>query len=203
MLGTPSDLKQTYREMISVMDEGIGVIMDALERYNVSGNTLVFFLSDNGATKIGSNGMLRGFKSSLWEGGHRVPAIAYWGDRIEPGTCNELLLGMDIFPTIVSIIKGKSSFGQEMDGIDFSRLLFNREPIGERTAFWRFGGDSSIRRGSWKLIVEKDSCYLFNLSDDIMETNNLILQENLLADSLKVMLKEWEEEINAYKLNTY
>ncbi|MBA7586261.1 N-acetylgalactosamine-6-O-sulfatase [subsurface metagenome] len=166
-------------------------------------NTLVIFMSDNGANNNGSNEHLRGYKGSLWEGGHRVPAIAFWKGRIEPGTSAELLLGMDIFPTFVALTGNKLPEDIKLDGIDFSSVLLERGPLPERMAFWRAGGKRSIRKGPWKLLVQNDSSYLFNLSDDPSEQMNLIHENTSLYDSLQNLLLDWEAEINTYTLNTH
>jgi len=201
--GTPADLQKTYREMIAAMDEGVGEIFRALEESGISDNTLVFFLSDNGANINGSNDPFRGYKSSLWEGGHRIPAMAYWKGRIEPGTSDELLLGMDIFPTI-AVLVGKDVPDEIMlDGMDFSNVLLEHDTMGEKTVFWRFKGESSVRKGPWKLLALKDSTCLFNLSDDPSESMNIIQQNKSISDSLHRMLEAWEKEMNTYTLNTY
>jgi arylsulfatase A-like enzyme len=200
---SPSDQQKTYREMIAIMDEGIGSIFSMLEQLNLCENTFVFFFSDNGANNAGSNVPFRGYKSSLWEGGHRVPAIASWKGRIEPGTSNELLLGIDIFPTIAALIGKKPPVGTDLDGIDFSPVLFDRESLAERPVFWRTGEEKSIRKGSWKLLVLKDSTYLFNLSDDPSEQMNILHEKIRITDNLQHLLKEWEAEMNTYIINTY
>ena len=189
--------------MIIAMDEGIGAVITALEKSGLADNTLVFFFSDNGANRTGSNEPFRGYKSSLWEGGHRVPAIAYWPGKIEPGTSEDLLLGMDIFPTIVALTGKDFPGGVNLDGIDFSKVLLHHETMGERTAFWRFNGESSIRRGPWKLLVLKDSTCLFNLTEDPSEKINVIDNNKGLSESLRQLLKAWEEEMDTYTLNTY
>ena len=201
--GRSADLQKTYREMIVAMDEGVGAIFKALEQAQLMDNTLVFFLSDNGASKTGSNNPFRGYKSSLWEGGHRVPAIAFWKGKIEPGTSGELLLGMDIFPTITALTGNNVPQGVRLDGMDFSAVLLNQESMGERTAFWRFNGERSVRKGPWKLLIKKDSTYLINLSDDPSEKVNTIHQNPGLSDSLQHLLHIWEVEMNTYTLNTY
>jgi arylsulfatase A len=71
-------IPRAYREMVQTMDTGIGQILERLKSLELDRKTLVFFISDNGANKNGNNGNLRGYKGSLWEGGHRVPAIAWW-----------------------------------------------------------------------------------------------------------------------------
>ncbi|HEC41819.1 hypothetical protein LCGC14_2128990 [marine sediment metagenome] len=200
---SPEELHKTYREMISVMDEGVGEIFETLETTGLIDNTIVFFMSDNGANRTGSNALLRGFKGSLWEGGHRVPAIACWKGRIDQGTSDEFLLGMDIFPTLAAIIGKDPLEGAEFDGIDFTPVLLEGESLPERTAFWRYGGAKSVRSGTWKLLVQKDSTYLFNLSVDPSEKMNLFREKTALSDSLWNVLEKWEAEINTYKLNTF
>ena len=189
--------------MISVMDEGVGEIFETLETTGLIDNTIVFFMSDNGANRTGSNALLRGFKGSLWEGGHRVPAIACWKGRIDQGTSDEFLLGMDIFPTLAAIMGKDSLEGAEFDGIDFTPVLLEGESLPERTVFWRYGGAKSVRSGTWKLLVQKDSTYLFNLSVDPSEKMNLFKEKTALPDSLWNVLEKWEAEINTYKLNTF
>ncbi len=200
---SPADLQKTYREMVTVMDEGVGKIFRTLDESGLLENTIVIFMSDNGANKNGSNAKLRGFKGSLWEGGHRVPAIALWKGRIEPGSSDEFLLGMDIFPTLAALIGNKLPDQLELDGIDFSSVLLEGGSLPERTAFWRYSGAKSVRKGSWKLLVHKDSSYLFNLHEDLSEERNLVRENVSVYNNLKDLLGDWESEINTYKLNTY
>ena len=189
--------------MIAAMDEGVGEIFRALEDYGILDNTLVFFFSDNGANKNGSNDPFRGYKSSLWEGGHRVPAMAYWKGRIEPGTSDELLIGMDMFPTFAALAGWDLPDGIELDGADFSSLLLENESLEERPVYWRFRGERTVRIGPWKLLVLKDSTYLFNLLDDPSEKVNTIQRYPDLSDSLKQLLQAWEEDMDTFKLNTF
>lgn len=197
-----TDLQKTYREMITVMDEGVGDIFKTLEETGLLENTIVIFMSDNGANKTGSNALLRGYKGSLWEGGHRVPAITFWKGRIEQGTSDEFLLGMDIFPTLAALIGNKLPDGLELDGIDFSSVLLEGGSLPERSAFWRYNGEKSVRKGPWKLLVQKDSSYLFNLQEDPSEQTSLVHESSSVYDSLINLLMSWESEINTYKLNT-
>ena len=76
--GERKDRGAAYAEMMVELDKGVGRVIDTVERLGIGEKTFVLFFSDNGAARVGSNGELRGFKGSLWEGGHRVPAIAWW-----------------------------------------------------------------------------------------------------------------------------
>jgi len=129
--GSRPDTKNAYREMIEAMDEGIGEIIMVLEQTGMIENTFLFFCSDNGANPTGSNHPLKGFKGKLWEGGHRVPAIAYWKDRLEPGMNDETILSMDLFPTIVSIAGIDLPDNVDFDGQDIlpSDPFLHQDPL--------------------------------------------------------------------------
>jgi arylsulfatase A-like enzyme len=203
MHGSTADVEATYREMIQALDDGVGEIFNTLEEFGLLENTIVFFLSDNGAMKkVGSNAPFSGFKSGLREGGHRVPAMVYWKKRITPGISDETLMTMDIFPTLVSLTDGDLPKGIQLDGVDFSQILFDGKKLDERNLFWRFKGDRAVRRGPWKLLVKEDSTYLFNLEEDPFEQSNLIGQ-SVMADSLIQLLNNWENEMDEHALNTY
>ena len=203
MHGSTTDVESTYRKMIQALDDGVGAIMSTLEEIELIENTIVFFLSDNGALeKVGSNAPFSGYKSGLWEGGHRVPAMVYWKERITPGISDEALMTMDLFPTLVSITGGDLPKGVQLDGVDFSSVLFDGKKLEDRNLFWRFKGDRAVRRGPWKLLVEGDSTYLFNLVDDPNEQLNLV-HKSVMADSLSQLLLIWESEMDEHALNTY
>ena len=161
--GTRPDRKSAYHEMVKAMDEGIGKLLSELEQSGQIENTFLFFCSDNGANNVGSNGSLKGYKGKLWEGGHRVPAIAFWKGLLAPGICNETILSMDIFPTMVSLTGGRSTDIHEFDGIPFWKTLMTGQSMPERPVFWRFKKQQSVRKGPWKLLVEGEEKYLYNL----------------------------------------
>jgi arylsulfatase A len=203
MHGRTTDVESTYREMIQALDDGVGEIFKALEEVELIENTIVFFMSDNGAMeKVGSNAPFSGYKSGLREGGHRVPGMVYCKEKITPGVSNEILMTMDIFPTIVSLTGGVLPGGIKLDGVDFAPVLFEDSNLEERSLFWRFNGERAVRRGPWKLLVGKDSTYLFNLKEDPYEQSNLI-DQSVMTDSLKLLLQIWEKEIDEHTLNTY
>jgi len=191
-----SEIKRAYREMVEAMDQGIGRIVETVRRLGLERKTLVVFCSDNGATARGSNGSLHGYKGSLWEGGHRVPAIAYWPGRIEPGTvCDETVLGMDLFPTMASLAGAKLPAGLALDGVDLTPALFRREKLSERTLFWAYNKQRAVRRGPWKLLVQGDDARLFNLADDLGERNDLAAAQPEMVTNLKARLADWERDV--------
>ncbi len=192
------EITRAYKEMVEVMDEGIGRIVETVRRLGLESKTFIFFCSDNGASKNGTNAPLNGFKGSLWEGGHRVPAVAYWRGRIKAGTVSDqTVLGMDVFPTMVSLAGAKLPTGLELDGVDLSGLLFEDKPLPKRTLFWRYRTQKAVRKGPWKLLVQNKSTKLFNLDDDLGETKDLAGVKPQIVSELKDELADWEQEVSA------
>jgi len=191
------EIARAYKEMVEVMDEGVGRIVETVRRLGLERKTFIFFCSDNGATKNGSNGALAGYKGSLWEGGHRVPAVAYWPGRIQPGTVtSQTVLGMDMFPTMVSIAQAKLPAGLKLDGIDLLGMLTEGRKLPERTLFWRYRKERALRKGPWKLLVQGDNVKLYNLDDDLGEKMNLTGAKPGMVKMLQDKLTTWEQEVS-------
>ncbi|MBI1342140.1 MAG: sulfatase-like hydrolase/transferase [Terrimonas sp.] len=201
---TSADSLRRYREMIEAMDEGVGLIMQTLKKNKLLENTLVFFCSDNGAIKPGSNFPLNGYKGNVWEGGHRVPAIAYWKDKITPGVTDQTVMSMDIFPTIMDLVNYNTNEQSRLDGHSFLPLL--KDPsarMEERPLFWRYGKDKqAVRQGKWKLIHFKKEVYLYDLSSDPGEKNNLQGSFPQTAENLEKQLMSWLQEMSPYPVLT-
>ena len=177
--GSREDKKAAYKEMIEIMDEGIGRVLETVRRLDLERNTLIFFCSDNGATRIGSNDPLAGYKGSLWEGGHRVPAIAYWPGNIQPNTVtDETAMTMDIFPTLMAITDASPPANVELDGVNILPVLLAGEKIPGRQLFWSYERrenqkEKVVREGRWKLYIQGEEKRLFNLEKDLGEQSNL------------------------------
>ena len=179
--GERTDIPNAYREMIVEVDKGVGEIVGTLQKLGLAEKTLVIFCSDNGATPNGSNGGLRGFKGQAWEGGHRVPAIASWPGKIAPGTESDTTcLSMDIFPTLLDAAGIATPEGSaKLDGISLLPVLTQQGRVGDRTLFWETGGGTAVRRGPWKLVIDRpkkkkefqapEAPQLFDLSTDLGE----------------------------------
>lgn len=201
-VGSRKDRKGAYKEMIEAMDEGIGRIVKTVRDSGLERETLIVFCSDNGATKEGSNGTLRGFKGSLWEGGLRVPAVAWWPGRIKPGTVtHETVMSMDLFPTLAAVAGVEVPAGLVLDGIDVSSVLFTGKPLPNRWLFWRYRSQKAVRQGQWKLVIarqkktnQEDVC-LFNLGHDRTEQHNLAAQEPDRVRRMHRRLEAWEETL--------
>ena len=196
----PKDsISSIYKEMVEVMDEGIGKIMQTLKETAQYENTIVFFLSDNGANHYGNNGGLRGYKGGVYEGGSRVPAIISYPNKIKKGMLNkQTVLTMDILPTLLDFIDQKPSSAY-IDGISLKDNLVHQTNLPSRDVFFAFGNKSFIRSGAWKLVRIKsengDKIELYNLSYDIQETNDVSSDNPDLLNKLIDKLKIWEKEV--------
>ena len=191
------DIKRAYREMVEIMDQSVGRIVETVRQLGLERDTFIFFCSDNGANKRGSNGSLRGFKGSLWEGGHRVPAIAYWPGRIEPGTtCGQTVLGMDLLPTLASIAGAKLPADLSLDGVDLLKVLTEDAQLPERTVFWAYRKQAAVRQGPWKLLVQGDAVRLFNLDHDLAEQNDLAPSQPERVVTLRAALAAWQRDVS-------
>ncbi|PWJ57880.1 arylsulfatase A-like enzyme [Dyadobacter jejuensis] len=198
-----SDKKKVYGEMIRIMDEGIGKIIESLEQHGLAENTLVLFLSDNGANQTGSNSPYKGYKGQVWEGGHRIPAIAYWKGVIQSQMSQELLLTMDIYPTLAALTNTKIPKEVKLEGRDFSSVLRGKTNIFKpRPVFWAYSNAAAIREGKWKLVRVKNQYQLFDLSIDPSEKNNLFDKFPKESKKLSEQLATWEKEKSAIPMKS-
>lgn len=207
-----AELQRAYREMVQEMDRGVGEIVATLQRLGLAENTLVFFFSDNGGTREGNNGALRGSKSTLWEGGHRVPAIAAWPGRIRADSVtDQTAASMDLLPTLLELSATPPPTGHHFDGTSLAPLLLENKPLAERTLFWAYNARFAVRRGPWKLVVNPPASAgakakkkaiandpalgLFHLGDDPGETNNLAAARPELVRELQSALAAWKSDV--------
>lgn len=194
------DTKQAYREMMEEMDKGIGEILDTLEEQGIAENTLVIFISDNGATKLGSNGALHGHKGSLWEGGHRVPAIVSWPGKIKPGSVTDVpAISIDLMPTMLDLANVEIPKGHTLDGVSLAPVLLKGNQLDKRHIYWGYRDRSAVRHGNWKLLVgekgQGSKIGLYNLADDLGEMHNLAKQHPRKVKQLQAALDAWKKEV--------
>ncbi len=187
-------IEEIYPKMIESMDDGIGNIMEKIQILGLP-NTFIFFCSDNGANRNGSNGALRGFKGSLYEGGHRVPAIAYWPGKIKPGQISsETILSMDLFPTLLDIA-GIDHFNNPIDGVSILPHIQDGESIESRSVYWAYRSQKAVRYQNLKLLMTKSDTAIYDLREDLAETQNIYSSDD--DDHVKMLqsLQEWEENL--------
>ena len=191
--------KQKYAEMVVEMDRGVGAVMDAVGRLGISERTLIFFFSDNGATPQGSNGPLRGYKASVWEGGHRVPAIAWWPGKIQAGAVTgELAAGFDLWPTMAELAGAPLPAERPLDGVSLASVLLEQKPLDRHEMFWEFEDAVAMRDGPWKYIAREDDFEgpgLFNLAEDLGEQANLADRFPDRTKSMAQAVAKWFQEV--------
>jgi arylsulfatase A-like enzyme len=196
--------RKTYAAMVERMDQGIGRILKSLDDAGLEKDTLVIFMSDNGANQTGNNSPFSGFKGNLFEGGIRVPCIAKWpGVLAEGGISEQPCMTMDFSRSIVRAAGAKPPAGRAFDGMDILQAVERNEPVRKRTLFWR------ARRGQWTRKAVRDGSlkyislrngdnvkeYLFDLETDPAEKNNLFKEQPDNVHRLKTLLKNWEQEV--------
>jgi arylsulfatase A-like enzyme len=166
-----------YGDTVEEIDWSVGEILKALKETGIAEQTLVIFTSDNGPwlsykTRGGSAGPLRGGKQTTWEGGMRVPALAWWHGRIkENRVSNEVVTIMDLYPTVASLLNISLTGNPAIDGIDISRHLLKGDPLPERTVYYyhQSGPLEAMRKGPWKVSRRGDVEALYNVEEDISE----------------------------------
>ncbi len=198
------EYRRAYKDMIESVDKSIGRIINTLDELELRENTLIFITSDNGAYSwVGSNYPYRGEKGSLFEGGHRVPAIANWPGRISAGSiCSQPVMTMDLAPTFLALAgQGLEDKKYSFDGIDVSKTLLNQDSVEKRTLYWHFKNPYTesyafaVRDESWKLLVENENQFLFNLQLDPTESNNLVNYYPGIVESLQLKYNGWLSDV--------
>lgn len=198
-----SNVQPHVKAMVENLDANTGRLLDAIRAAGIADNTLIIFTSDNGGyitygedfKNISSNGPLRGQKTELWEGGHRVPAIFAWPGKIKPGVTDAMGHSTDLFPTFARLA-GASVEGMPLDGLDINPLLFEGQPLPDRQLFYRKDKAGAVRSGPWKLVHDGTTPQLFNLDNDIGETNDLAAKMPEKTAELMTAWKIWETDVN-------
>jgi len=221
---TPGELHHNVKmaTMIQAVDDGVGQIVDRLDALGLTEKTAIIFFSDNGGYGPGTDmHPLKGYKGTYYEGGIREPFFVKWPGVVPPGTQNKHpIIGVDLYPTLLSMTGATPEPGQVMDGVDLVPAFQGRS-LPERSLFWHFpaylqsyGGKTAleqrdplfrsrpvgvVRHGDWKLLefFESGDLELYNLRDDIGEQHNLASSHPTEAGRLHQIMKSWRQAVNA------
>ncbi|MEY5012334.1 MAG: hypothetical protein RLZ22_853 [Verrucomicrobiota bacterium] len=177
-------MRELYAAMVSCMDDGVGEVLACLKRNEMEKNTIVIFVSDNGADPEhgGSNTPLSGGKKSTREGGLRVPMLAQWPGHLVSGTTSKEILHMiDFFPTMLSVAGAEKPQGLKLDGCDALECLKGVSKIPERALLF---GSQTVRMGKWKLSDSK----LYDLDEDPQETRDLSAEQPDVFTKLNALI---------------
>lgn len=197
------DAQKGHAAMIDRMDRDIGRLMTRLKELGLDANTLVIFSSDNGPHKEGGyepeffdcSGPLRGIKRDLYEGGIRVPAIARWPGRVQPGVSHEPLAFWDVLPTLAEVVGVQPPEG--LDGISFLPTLLGREQKGHEYLYWEFherGFAQAVRIGDLKAVRQGGRpIELYDLRKDLGEQKNVASEHAETVEKVQRLFKAARE----------
>jgi arylsulfatase A-like enzyme len=202
-----------YGGMVEAMDQAVGKVLDALERLDLSRDTIVFFMSDNGGLSTSEghptcNLPLRAGKGWLYEGGIREPMIVRWPGVTQGGSrCEEPVISTDFYPTMLEMAGLPPKPQQHVDGRSMASLLKRQGTQEGRAFFWHYphygnqGGSpgGAVRVGDYKLIefYEDHRVELYNLRADLGEQNDLATKMPDKVAELRRMLHQWRSEVGA------
>ncbi len=199
-----------YGDTVEEMDYHVGRLLDHLRTLKSEKNTLVIFTSDNGPWKLsggrgGSALPLKGAKFSTYEGGHRVPCVMWWPGTIPASTDSaEILTTLDFLPTFASLAGAELPQDRILDGKDITSLLkAGSDGVSEYEKFfyWSKKNITALRMGNWKLRIqidqkskERGDPELYNLANDLSESNNLAFQMPKKVKQMTQILFQSEAE---------
>ncbi len=194
-----------FAAMVYLLDKQVGEIRKKVEELGIAENTIIIFTSDNGPHKEGgadpkyfnSNGNLRGFKRDFYEGGIRVPMLAYWPKKIKANaTSKHISAFWDFLPTVCEIAQVQKP--QNTDGISFLPTLLGEKQKSHEYLYWEFpnrGGSQAVRLGDWKgirLNMTKNAeapIELYNLATDLGEQNDIATENPEIVERISNIME--------------
>ena len=222
-LQEPDEWKTPYKESIknesrrdfaaamSHMDYSIGLVIETLKKENLENNTIVIFMSDNGAMEnwypeaqyngkfkpnpvLGSNYPLRDWKTSNYEGAIRVPAVIYWKNHLKPESNSNFIAISDIMPTLISLVDGE--IPSHVEGVNVWSNIQDAAKKTTHEIYVRGHKQESLIRNPWKIIRKRykdhsEPMYqLYNIEIDPEEKENLIDSDSVISNQMKVLLEQ-------------
>ena len=182
--------------MVESMDENVGRVLARIEDLGLRDRTIVVFTSDNGGfigrcklnpdLQVTSNAPLRSGKGSCYEGGIRVPMMIRGPNTMANYECSEMVYTCDLYPTLLALA-GVSSLERDTLYFHYPHYYSTTTPV------------SAIREGDWKLLeyFEDGRLELYNLGNDLGETEDLSLSRRSLANRLREKLDGWRKSVDA------
>jgi arylsulfatase A-like enzyme len=195
-LKVAENLKRYYAA-VTRMDDAIGAILKLLDETKQLDNTLVIFQSDNGGSGNGGNAPFKGAKSSLWEGGLRVPFVARWPGKIPAGrVSDEFATTLELMPTLAAAAGISTPAGVTLDGYNLLPTLAGDAPSPRKEMFWEFRGQKAARVGNYKWIESERASGLYDLKSDIGEQTDLSTKMPQVADEISAKWKAWRKSMD-------
>ncbi len=192
----PDNVKRYYAA-VTRMDAAIGAVLALIRERGEEQHTLVIFQSDNGGSGNGGNAPLRGGKSTLWEGGLRVPFVARWPGKIPAGRVNdEFLTTLELLPTLAAAAGATPAQAITLDGFDMLPVLTGQSASARKEMFWEFRGQKAARVGNYKWIESQRAAGLYDLSTDLGEENDLTDKQPALAAEIAAKWAAWRKQMD-------
>jgi arylsulfatase A len=194
-----------YGDVVEELDNSTGQILDKLRALGLAEKTLVIFTSDNGPERNtpGTADPLRGTKHTVFEGGLRVPCIAWWPSSVPTARdCDEFISTLDIFPTLARLIDAQLPELGKLDGFDVSPVLLGeKDAHSPRTTLYSLYGikqnrHESFREGRWKLHISTPP-ELYDLQSNVAEAVNVAAQRPELVERLSESARQIREETHS------
>jgi len=195
---TGDETRDTLMAMIKHLDDGVGRIVDTLERETLTDDTLIFYLTDNGGDRgmHANNAPLRGYKGGHYEGGIRVPFVVSWPSRIEGGVIYDVpVWSLDILPTVLAAAGLPLPRERPLDGKNILPAMTGEVDHLHDHLFWSRGDTAAVRSGRWKLVTMKDQRELFDLDTDPGESNDLADENPRKVAELSALYKAWFDKM--------
>ena len=207
--------RPVYYGSVSLIDHEVGRLLNALDMMKLTDQTFLMFTSDNGPETLnryrgaqhshGTAEPLRGMKLNITEGGYRVPGIIRWPGQTSAGSISDVpVSATDVLPTFCEIAGINPPDNMKLDGTSILPLFHQQPIVRDKPLYWQYDRalsrpfTVSLREGDWKIITDKtiDSTSLYNLAEDIDETNDLSQQYPQLTDSMKADANALYRDIN-------
>jgi len=190
-----------YAAILERADQGVGRIVDTLQKRGLTRNTLVIFTNDNGGEWLSRNAPLFHRKTTIWEGGIRVPLIMKWPARIPAGrTSPQAGFVFDLTTTILAAGEATVPADARFEGINLMPIAAGQAQPSERTLFFRVTGaraQRAVRQGDWKLMLDGGGVFLFNLRTDIGERVDVAKERPEITRRLRPLILEWEKDVDS------
>jgi arylsulfatase A-like enzyme len=205
--------RRTFAAMLSALDDAVGVVLAKVNALGQDETTLVIFISDNGGptgVTTSSNGILRGGKGNVFEGGIREPFILRWPGRLPAGRIDARpVISLDILPTALAAAGVSVPAAWRIDGVNLLPFLTGQNSAAPHEAlYWRYGRQMAIRMGDWKLVkagtgpvrellgtATAEGASLYRLSDDPSEQHDLAPQQPEKVRALAAAWQKWNAEL--------
>lgn len=192
-----------YGELVA-FDRSLGVLRKTLKDLGLENNTILWYCSDNGGLRNilpSTVGGLRGSKTTIWEGGLRVPAVIEWPQVIKPRITHYPASTMDIFPTIADILDlPETDLLKPVDGISLKPIFKNDIKNRDKKIPFRYKDQGALVDNNFKLVatsIQKKEFELYDLENDSGETTNLAAQNPMIFNQMKKDFLKWGKSIDS------